>query len=116
LAEEEIALTYAAQTATPTMVRFKDVDLTKLGTVLDCTTGEGLEKWNTFMNEPFAGTNRAAFWRQDEAKRGFVGEFLSRHSLNPDVIVAPHPPSFQVIVRTQSAADKLQTYLQAGTK
>jgi hypothetical protein len=115
LAEEEIALTYAAQTATPTMVRFKDVDLNKLGTVLDCTTGEGLKKWNAFMNEPFAGRNRAAFWRrQHEARKEFVQEFLDLNKLNPDVVVAPHDNSFQVVIRTQNAADRLNGYLETA--
>jgi hypothetical protein len=101
----------SGSTATPTLIKFKNVVLSKLGSVLDCTSGEGLAKWNAYLDSSFAGHTRRYIWKFPESKGVLVEEFLTLNKLSPDVIVAPHDPSFQVIIRTQSAADLLSTFM-----
>lgn len=113
LAHEIIAQTYVSKDA-PGIVRFKDVVLSSLGEVLDCTAGDGQAKWNAFLDSRLQGTSLRFrdLWRFEEQRGIFVQEFLRVHGVSPDVIIAPHEPTFQIVIRTQAAADKLSQYME----
>lgn len=106
---------YAAQTGSPEVLSFEGVAVERLGTVLDLTTGQGLSRWNAFMEAevlPGTGYTRRTLWNMNaEARGGFVEEHLQLNGLDPDVIIAEHDGvGKQIVIRTQAAADRLQAY------
>lgn len=112
--EREIGEFYAGQKAEPEILEFPAVDIERLGTVLDVTTGPGRAAWDAFLDsELLPGFPRRTAWvRQAEVRGQFLDEFLHQHGWEPDVLVAPHgDTAFQVVVRTTLAASRLQAFL-----
>lgn len=114
--EVEIATYYASQTPSPTVLSYLKVPLERLGTILDVTVGEGARLWAAHLDKPvFPGhsmRNRQV-WEAQDARGGVFHVFLKENNLNPDVVVAPHgtPDGKQIIIRSASAAERLQGFL-----
>ena len=106
---------YASQTASPTVLRFRPVVLSELGEVLDLTTGVDASTWDAWLDGPIADglpMTRRTIWDSNPEGRGqLFNAFLAQIGRQPDVVIAPHPPGRQVIVRTQRAADILNANL-----
>jgi hypothetical protein len=112
LADRPAAQAYAQQTESPAVVSYTSVLLEDLGVVLDVTAGAAKVRWDAFMNEAIGGYARRQLWMFQESRGAIFEEFLNREGLAPDVVVAPDgPKGQQVIIRTQAAADKLNSYL-----
>ena len=114
LADRSAAQAYAEQTESPAVVSYSSVLLEDLGVVVDVTAGAGRAQWDAFMNEAVVRYTRRQLWESNAERRGeMFAEFLNREGLTPDVVVAPHGPNGQqVVIRTRTAADKLNPYLE----